>query len=303
MGNTNLSIVIPNLHSPVIGRTLESLLAQLGEHEAGVEIIVVGMDRYNLIPAHPYITFIRTPTPVCAAAARNLGIVHAQGDILIFLDADCVVAPDWLVNLRRCYQDAAIQAVIGGVAFPDDEYWTLCDNISTFYNFHKTAPAGNRPYAPTLNLSVRRALVERIGLFDESFPGAAGEDIDWTLRMGLAGYTIHFNPQILVQHLPARNTWQQLLSRAYHFGRAMFKVFWRYRDVRRIPFFDKHALLFLPLAPLLGLGITVRIFFANPRLLRYWYTFPAVWLAKTASRIGVASRVKLETTRNSVAHA
>ena len=66
------SIIIPNLHSPIIDRTIQSILNQETDHT--YEIIVVGMDKFGLVEKFPEVNFIKTPAPVGAAEARNIGI-------------------------------------------------------------------------------------------------------------------------------------------------------------------------------------------------------------------------------------
>jgi GT2 family glycosyltransferase len=286
-----ISIIIPNLHSPVIGRTLQSLEGQ-SYGQDNVEIIVVGMDKHNLVQPDDTVQFVQTPEPLCAAAARNLGIAHAKGEILAFLDADCIAAEDWLEKLMACYEHPSVYTVTGGVDFPADEYWTLCDNISTFYSYHVTSLEGERPYAPTLNFSVRRQVLDAVGLFDESFPGAAGEDIDLTLRIRFAGYALFFRPSVRVYHHPVRNSFSQMMRRSFIFGQNMIKVFWRYRDRRKLSFFHRHPLLLLGFAPFLAAGVTLKIFLGNGKLLKYWYTAPPIFLAKIAWRIGGACQAR-----------
>ena len=96
-----ISIIIPNLHSPLIGQVIQALAAQTARSSIR-EIIVVGQDRYGQIPAS--VRFVATPQPISPAAARNLGARLAAGDYLLFLDADCVAAPDLVEQLLKCHR-------------------------------------------------------------------------------------------------------------------------------------------------------------------------------------------------------
>ena len=46
--------------------------------------------------------------------ARNLAIRHASGDILVFLDDDCMIQGDWLAQLLEAFKTPAVVGVQGG---------------------------------------------------------------------------------------------------------------------------------------------------------------------------------------------
>jgi GT2 family glycosyltransferase len=203
-----VSVIIPSLNAPTIGRALAAVAAQT---QNPVEIIVVGRDEAGTLTGFPGVRFIDTGRPVCAARARNMGMQAAEGDLFLLLDADCIPRPDWLK--RHVARHEAGERVAGGaVALQGSNYWAQSDNISMFHEFVPQHPPGERFLLPTLNLSVRREVFDAVGGMDESFPGAAAEDADWTIRIRRAGYRLFFDPAAVVAHAPARTTWRDVAA-------------------------------------------------------------------------------------------
>ncbi len=215
-----ISIIIPNLHSPLIGQVVQALVGQTAR-SAIREVIVVGQDRYGRIPADA--RFIPTPRPISPAAARNLGARLAGGEYLLFLDADCIAAPD-LVERILARQRQGYAAVGGSMIIDANNYWVLCDNLLSFASFLSQSPAGARAYLPSFGFSISRALFNQVGGFDERFAGAAGEDIDLCLRLREGGYSLYFDPAARVTHRPARVSARAMMRHLRLFGRAHYRV-------------------------------------------------------------------------------
>ncbi len=285
-----VSIIIPNLHSPIIDQVLAAVRSQAFDLTQ-VEVLVVGLDGPGLVQADGVTRLISTGVSVPPAVARNIGARKAKGEILCFLDADCIPHRHWLCTLLERYEEPDISVVGGGVAFSSDSYWGLADNIATFYPYLHTAPPGTRDQLPSLNLSLRREVWERVGPFDERYPRPAGEDADWTTRARLAGYALHFEPRAFVVHRPARATFRDLWDHAVTFGQYSIKVDERYREALDPPFVFRRWPFLLLAAPVMALGVTVRAF-RDRRLWRHLHAFPAVYVAKLGWCWGASQRLR-----------
>jgi glycosyltransferase involved in cell wall biosynthesis len=285
---TDVSVIIPNLHSPIVDRTLESLQRQT-YRPAGVEVIVVGMDKYGIVHEDALVHHHRTEHPTSPAVARNLGIKAAHGEVLCFIDADCVADPNWLAALTKRYADPSVHIVGGAVDFTRDNYWSLADNVSMFHDYMVDSPGRRRNQLPTLNLSARRKVFDKVGLFDERYPRPAGEDADLTIRMRKAGFVLHFEPRAVVHHHPLRGRPADLLRHSFYQGRYSTKVDPRYAAQEGLPWPLRTRVGLILCMPLLAAGATWRIFVPRRDLWRYWRTAPAVYISKVAWCAGAAT--------------
>ncbi len=270
------SIVIPDLHSPLIDQVVGALQQQTLRCWIS-EIIVVGQDRYNRVPATA--TFIETPQPISAAAARNLGARYATGQYLVFIDADCVAVPELLARLWARHQEG-YAVVAGSVALEASRYWVLCDNLIVFASSLASARAGPRLYVPSLNLSLLRSAFDAVGGFDERL-AEVGEDMDLSLRLRQHGYTLFFEPNATIEHRQQRTTaravWQHLRS----FGRAhvsLQRVHANAASTRLSAAWAPWSNAILAGSPLLALWDVLQMYRRTPVLLRYWRALPGlVW--------------------------
>ena len=148
--------------------------------------------------------------------ARNRGAAQARGDLLAFLDADCIADPAWLSQVSRSFDRPEVGAVAGSVIGFDRE--------TTLGKFHalftlRALPSSRSFHAfnlisggfPTANLCVRGALFRFLGGFDEHIPRFA-EDHDLCARIYGAGAQIYFAKEAIVHHQhrqSLRSTWRQ----------------------------------------------------------------------------------------------
>lgn len=270
-----VSVIIPSLNTPTLPRTLAGVAAQT---RPPAEIMVVGRDEAGLLQAFPQIQFIDTQVAVCAAAARNLGMSRASGEFFIFTDADCLPDPDWLKRLCQRLQ-AGEQIVGGSVELRGANYWAQSDNVSMFHDFVPESRPGPRPFLPSLNLGLHRSVVDKVGGMDESFPGAAAEDTDWTIRMRRAGYQLYFEPAAKVQHIPARTGWPDVARHWRNLGRNAIRVRLRYTEEFGTPGFVRRPSWLRLLSPFIAAKVTLGIY-TQPYLRSYWTTAPVVYATK-----------------------
>jgi len=270
-----ISIIIPNLHSPIVDRTLESIFAQ--DIDLAFEVIVVGMDKHNLVNNYPDVQFIQTDKPIGAAEARNIGISHAKGDWRLFIDSDCIAQPGWMQSFAEAFSDGW-RVIGGGVITPLEPFWLLVYNLSMFYGELATQKQKVRKFMPTLNLAVHREVINTVGGMNEEL--LRGQDIDWTSRMTLAGYQILFKPDAAVEHIPERKDFKTLREYVRQSGYYMIRVRQEYPEIFHTPTILRKPLAWRILSPFVAGFITMKIFFQSKEVRQHWRILPYVYLQK-----------------------
>jgi GT2 family glycosyltransferase len=154
-----------------------------------------------------------------AAHVRNLGARTAEGDILIFVDADVVVHADTLALIEAEFSaDPELAALFG--SYDDDPPGGVVSRYKNLeHHFvHQHARRDTSNFWTGCG-AVRRSVFLSVGGFDERYLGASIEDIDLGWRMRRAGYRIRLCPEVQGTHLKRWTLWQMV--RADILGRAV----------------------------------------------------------------------------------
>jgi GT2 family glycosyltransferase len=283
----DVSVIIPNLHSPVIGLTLASLERQT--YSGAWEVLVVGQDRHGLVKEGGRVHHLITPEPVSPAKARNLGGRAARGEVVVFMDADCIARPEWLAVLAAEFADPTVTVVGGGIDIEAENYWTLADNLSMFHDYLSSLPPGEKRQLPSLNLAMRRAVFLDHSGFDERYPRAAGEDADLTLRLRQKGHRLLFQPKAIVAHKPTRASLRDMLRHTFYQGKYSTKVDKRYVQ-EKLPWPASTRFGIFLCAPLLATAAALRVV-SHSSLLSYWPLLPAIYVSKISWCLGAAQTI------------
>ena len=136
------------------------------------------------------------------AYARNLGAQQAQGEVLLFLDADVAVHPQTLGGVTAAFEsEPELDALIGSY----DDAPACPDFLSQYKNLmHHFVHQRAREQASTFWSgcgAIRREVFLRHSGFDESYERPAIEDIELGYRMQQAGCRIVLDSTIQVKHL------------------------------------------------------------------------------------------------------
>src|SRR5262249_31011232 len=95
----------------------------------------------------------------------------------------------------------------------------------TEFDFHRLDPLAAGRVGASVNMAVRRSVLEEIGLFDEALgPGTlceSGEDHEFFFRVLARGYRVVYEPAALVWHRH-RKEWRSLRRALYGYGVGVF---------------------------------------------------------------------------------
>jgi cellulose synthase/poly-beta-1,6-N-acetylglucosamine synthase-like glycosyltransferase len=112
--------------------------------------------------------------------ARNRGIAESRGEILAFVDADCVVEPQWLTELVRPFEDAAVGSVAGDLKHAPPTTAAERQAVRLLGDWQQFAFSSDPAYPITANAAYRRDVLDQIGAFDPHLTRA--QDVELGLR-------------------------------------------------------------------------------------------------------------------------
>ena len=174
---------------------LEVALASIAPQAAavGAELIVVddGPDPATEAAARQHgAAYVAHPASRGLNAARNSGIDHAAGELLVFVDDDVEVRPGWLAALLAAHAEADLD--VGVLTGPiharlEDHRLRSCGREGPPITAQDHGPQDRDvPSAWGANMTVRRAAIDRVGRFDEQRE-LYGDEQEWQGRLLAAG--------------------------------------------------------------------------------------------------------------------
>ena len=139
---------------------------------------------------------------------RNVGIKHAKGKFVAFIDDDCIAQPEWIKGIFDAFSNNC-----GGV-----EGRTVTDKaIGPFSHYIHNRTGG---HYMTCNMAYRKDLLDKIGGFDEKFTTPVTinrEDSDLAFSVLERGYEIAFSKIAVVKHPAVRASFTNRLKKKKEF--------------------------------------------------------------------------------------
>lgn len=213
-----ISVVVISKDEPALRATLAALTAQAADRDAEVVVVDASCGRLDEIrrrfPAMFWVDFAPGDAPgarVTIPHQRNVGMRASAGDVVVFTDAGCELAPGWLGALTAPILDGS-EEVTAGPVLGSGPWGGLYDRVGPTPTYLDEAP--------TINLALARRVLARVGDFDETFE--YGSDIDYTWRVVASGARIRAVPEARVTH-----DWgsrRRQLKRSYRYGKARVRL-------------------------------------------------------------------------------
>jgi GT2 family glycosyltransferase len=213
-------VVVPSYRSLF---TIEACLTSLREQDVAVrpQLIVVDSSPDGTAALveerFPDVELVRLPRRTDAAAARNIGAERAAGELLAFLDSDCVAPRDWLRRLESALAwgyDGAGGAIANGNG---DSLVSWAGYICEFREFLPGQPARDVTNLTLGNVAYRRELFEAAGGFPTGcFPQ---EDQVFHERLRPLRARLRLDPSIVVTHVH-RTERDEFLAHQRRIGQA-----------------------------------------------------------------------------------
>ena len=197
-----VTVIIPfhrNLHH--LGESLTAARRSM----PGAEVLIAAdgaVDDCRALAAAAGAQVVVVPGPSGPAVARNRAAALASGDVLAFVDADVVVAPDALPGMCRLLEvETGLDGVFGAYDLlpPERNFMSQYKNLSHAY-VHEVGNTRASTFWAGLG-AVRAEAFRSVGGFDERFRRPSIEDVELGYRLVAAGYSLRLDVRFRGRHL------------------------------------------------------------------------------------------------------
>jgi cellulose synthase/poly-beta-1,6-N-acetylglucosamine synthase-like glycosyltransferase len=207
--------------------------------------------------------------------AMNLGLAHANADLIGCLDADSVVEPDALLNIAPIFQNPQVAAVTPGIHTKEPgnllQHMQKVEYRLSIFNRFMLAALGSAFITPGPFSIFRTSVIRELGGWRYAH---STEDLEMALRVQEAGYLIGNAPKAVV-HTATPSTFKHLFRQRVRWTYGFLRNAMDYRSMIGDRKYGNLGLIILPTALIsIGTGIFffVRILFDLAQLGLHEYT-------------------------------
>jgi len=272
-----ISVIIPAYNAEeTLGACLRALQAQsVGRDSYEVIVVDDGSTDHTADTVRGSQVRLIQQANAGAGAARNAGAQSASGNLLLFTDADCTPAPDWVAQMTAPFIATEVQGAKGVYASSQRELVARFVQLEYEERYARLARYNRIDFVDTYSAAYRREVFDANAGFDPFYYRL--QDQELSFRLARQGHRLVFAPRAVVSHVHDRSV--------VEYWRRKFEIgYWKAIVVRRHPqraVSDSHTpqTLRAQIALLILLG----------PLIVLWALWPAAGLAVLAVAIAFAA--------------
>jgi glycosyltransferase involved in cell wall biosynthesis len=273
-GSPVISIIIP-VHNRLkpLKKCLESVFSQ---NYKNFEVIVVDdastVDLKAIKNSYP-VRYYRLAKNRGPGFARNFGVKHSRGEIVLFIDSDVLANKGLLKKIYTHFKiNKDIVAVQGNYSLIPyfRNFFSFFKNITLYYHFKTFSKKYTNSIASFCTAVKRKEFLDSGG-FDEKIRNASIEDEEFGIKLTQEGHKILYDNELQVQHMKKFNLYS-LVRQDYRTGFDRIKSLLRTKNL-----FDKagikgsHSnfslLASIPLSGLIILDLVLLLLFQSAILM------------------------------------
>lgn len=223
-GFPTVSLIITTLdNEQTIGECLNSIF-KLEYPKNLIEVIVVdGGSRDSTVEIAKKYPVKVVVKPSNAPSAYNYALKIARGDLIAIVDADVKVEKDWLSKLIKHLKDPSVACAGGGIETWNPQHaLPRCIGYDIKYRYGRLLKTKDVKRLATMNLLIKRSVLNEVGGFDESL--STQYDTDLGYKIVSRNYKIVFEPEAKCYHFN-RQTWRGYFKQQMNYGKNTVRLY------------------------------------------------------------------------------
>ena len=266
-GRFTVTVIVPAYNEEDgIRDTLDALMQQTDRLEQIIVVDDCSQDNTGLVAREYGVEVLRPQHNLGSKAkAQNYALPYCATDLVLPVDADTILAADYVERIKRPFEDPRVVIAAGNVQTKVTRTVTERGrSIEYLYGFHFYRPIQNRAGAPVVCSGCCSAFRREVLVASGGFPERTiVEDFDWTATQQIAGFKAVYvaaaeawaaDPETIRYLRKQMNRW---MSGFFQNMRIHFWPAWRHK-------------------PVLALWYSVAI--AEILMLPLWWGGPLLWV-------------------------